>query len=128
MGWTDDCGYGKIRNKSIKTRAHRWFYELYKGKIEEGKVICHTCDTPSCVNPDHLYQGTQQDNIKDRVLRKRGGSSKIAGENNLNSKLTKEDVLEIRNSNKSLSFFAKKFGMGTSQIHRIRKNQSWKDV
>jgi hypothetical protein len=127
-GWSDENGYGKLSNNLTRMRAHRWTYELFKGKIKKGAVICHTCDITACVNPDHLYEGTQADNVRDRVLRGRGGSHKIAGENSKNSKLKKEDVWEIRSSKQTLSFLAKKFGIGTSQVHRIKTNKSWKGI
>ncbi len=62
--------YGCMFYKKI-IRSHRFSYMIYKGEIEKGKLICHTCDNPSCVNPDHLYQGTSQDNYDDMKNRGR---------------------------------------------------------
>ena len=53
-------------------RAHRYSYEITHGAIEPGKLILHSCDNPRCVNPHHLRQGTQSDNLMDREKRKRG--------------------------------------------------------
>lgn len=65
-------GYGRIGLSSGKCiNAHRVSYVIHKGKIPEDQFICHTCDNPSCVNPDHLFAGTRQDNIDDMIIKKR---------------------------------------------------------
>lgn len=70
--WTgpaDEHGYGKLgyggRDAKAEYKAHRMSYEMRFGPISAGKVICHTCDNPSCVNPNHLFEGTQKDNTQD---------------------------------------------------------------
>ncbi|HDS1649029.1 TPA: HNH endonuclease [Stenotrophomonas maltophilia] len=70
-GW-DGRGYGKTGGRCGSTGAHRLFFEKFNGPLVEGGVICHKCDTPACVNPCHLYQGTQKDNAEDRERRGRG--------------------------------------------------------
>lgn len=76
--WTGSCiaaGYGQIevrengRRKSL--RVHRVVWELLRGPIPEGLVLCHTCDNPPCCNPDHLFVGTHRDNILDMVSKGR---------------------------------------------------------
>lgn len=68
-GFLDRSGYGEIKvtigNKRLKRRAHRVSWELSRGQIPDGLCVCHTCDNPRCVNIDHLFLGTQDDNIKD---------------------------------------------------------------
>ena len=61
----DKKGYGNFRNIKME-RAHRFSYETYKGPIPEDMYVCHSCDVPSCVNPDHLWLGTAKDNSQDR--------------------------------------------------------------
>jgi hypothetical protein len=59
------AGYGSITVDSIQTGAHRYMWALHNGPIPSGAFICHRCDTPSCVNPDHLFVGTPRDNTRD---------------------------------------------------------------
>lgn len=66
---THGYGYFGANGKSI--RAHRASYQIYKGKIGDGLYVLHSCDNPSCVNPDHLWLGTQKDNIRDRNIKGR---------------------------------------------------------
>ena len=65
-----------INGKTKTYRAHRYIYEYVNGPIPESLVVCHTCDTPRCVNPDHLWLGTVSDNAMDAVNKKRHGMTK----------------------------------------------------
>lgn len=58
-------GYGYFYNGHKNVGAHRYSYEIFKGKIPDGYHVCHSCDVPSCVNPDHLFIGTNNDNRQD---------------------------------------------------------------
>jgi len=68
----DSSGYGVIHVKNMPVRAHRFSYQLFKGEITDNLFVCHRCDNPKCVNPDHLFLGTAKDNNLDRTLKGRG--------------------------------------------------------
>lgn len=104
-----------------KIYAHRYSYELANGEIPEGMLVCHSCDNPKCVRPDHLFLGTYQTNIDDREMKKRGNRSP--------QKLTWEDVFIIRERRKageSYQSIAKDYDVSGSTIGGISKNKTWK--
>ncbi len=114
-------GFGKIRG------AHRFAYVLKYGEIKDGFFICHRCDTPSCVNPEHLFMGTNKDNVNDCIAK--GRNSK--GEYHHNSKLNKLSVMEIRRmSNDGVSHrnIAKKYGVSYSAIDCVVNKKTWRHV
>lgn len=86
--------YGSVNFNCKNILAHRFSYEKYIGLIPEGMFVCHKCDNPSCVNPEHLFLGNADINNKDRV--KKGRSNSARGSKCGSSKLKEEDVLEIR--------------------------------
>lgn len=116
---TDGYGlFGLSRNDII--RAHRFSYEYFIDKIPNNLLVCHKCDTPSCVNPDHLFVGTQQDNINDASQKNR----MTYGEKHYFSKLTNKQVLEIKNSKEDTYTLANKYNISISQIKRILNYKS----
>jgi predicted XRE-type DNA-binding protein len=119
-------GGTNIGRKSVL--AHRASYELYKGKIPDGLLVCHKCDNPRCVNPDHLFLGTHADNSKDMSEKHRG----VNGEKSINAKLTSNKVMEIRfaakRGNMMIKEIAYVFGVSYKTVSKIANNKSWRHL
>jgi HNH endonuclease len=130
-GWCNDQGYGIILVRGQKTRAHRLVYELTVSPLGEMKA-CHTCDNPTCCNPDHIFPGTTKDNADDMMSKGRGGYRTFRGEDHGNSKLTSEQVLEIRRlvqeGNLRYREIAERFDIAISTVGHIKTNRLWKHL
>lgn len=103
--------------------AHRFSYELFNGPIEAGLYVCHRCDTPLCVNPQHLFLGTHKENMAD--MRQKNRSYRGRGEEKGTSILTNNQAREIRESNEKRSVLAKRFGVSITTIRRIQSGETY---
>jgi hypothetical protein len=134
----DDCwvwlgtlytqGYGRFYHHSLKeTKAHRVSYLLHFGEIPKNSLICHKCNNHKCVNPNHLYAGTNDDNMKDLSV-----SGILKGENNPASKLTENLILQIRKeylkSGITTRFLSKKHNVSQGLISKVIRGDCWKHV
>lgn len=132
--WTgslDENGYGFFRVDRKMARAHRVSFELFCQPIPEGLNVLHSCDTPCCVNPDHLRLGTHSDNMKDRSARKRAPHLHRPGSKNGQAKLNEDQVCEIRKlalAGETDTKIASKFNVSRRAICGIRSGKTWRHV
>lgn len=126
-GKTSD-GYGVINLDGKSLLAHRVAYSIFKNKSPNGKLVCHSCDTPACVNPDHLFLGTQADNMADM---KQKGRRKNINKNDKNGRaklcLTKaQDIRSKYEQGCLLKELAIENGVSMSTISRVIRGENWK--
>lgn len=131
--WTkkvDRWGYGLFVHKENGTRfyllAHRVVWQLCYGKIPEGLLVCHHCDNPPCVNPKHLFLGTDKDNAQDCI--RKGRKNPVKGEKHPKAKLTAKQALEIKTSTENRRIIAEKFGITPSHVNNIQAGRTWKHI
>lgn len=125
-------GYGLFWFNGQYVKAHRFSWEMHIGRIPKGMLVCHRCDNPGCVNPAHLFLGTQKDNMQDAL--KKGRTIKMHGEKCGKSKLTEKEVLLIRREykpysrNNNLRTLAEKHDTHQANIRDIVKRNTWKHI
>ena len=127
QGCSHHGGYGALCIKGKWASAHRTAYTFWKGIIPKGLCVLHRCDNPSCINPDHLFLGTQADNAKDR--NRKGRTSQ--GESFWRAKLTEKQVRAIRRrraAGESLASLGREYGLRWQGIQNVVKRKTWKHV
>ena len=124
-------GYGRFKLNGKLESPHIISYILRNGEYDRSLDVCHHCDNPSCVNPEHLFLGTRSENMLDSYKKGRSICRTPKGIKNPNSKLNPEKVKKIRkliNKNIILSKIAEDFNVHRSTINKIKFNEIWKDV
>lgn len=138
-------GYGRIKYtykcKIIRFQAHRFSYLMHFGEIPEDMKVCHKCDNPTCVNPDHLFIGTTKDNVTDRVNKNRSAKGikngshthperMTRGSDHKCSKLKESDIKKIRSLRNTTSLYklGRLFSVSTTTIKNIIYMKAWKHV
>lgn len=119
-------GYGTFSVNRKSKLAHRVSYELYVGEIPDGLLVLHRCDNPACVNPKHLFIGSNADNVHD--CEQKGRAVHLTGEKHGSAKLTEEQVMAIRNKRKDRALeptLAKEYGVTQEHISRIVLRKAW---
>jgi hypothetical protein len=116
--------YRRINGKQKIYKEHRLVYEQHNGTIPQGLLVRHACDNPSCINPNHLLMGTARDNSNDKVQRKRHAY----GMTHPRHKLTEQDVLNIRASDRTDKELANAYNIDRSTIRKIKLKRTWKHI
>jgi hypothetical protein len=145
VDWTPTCwlwrgakregGYGSMLRNGKLQSVHRLAYDRLIGPIPEGLRVLHTCDIPGCVNPRHLFLGTQRDNMRDGVRKGRVRVPGTSGAKNPMAKLTEAQVAEIRASFErghgkgfprgNAKALARKFGIDPNHVRQIVRGRRW---
>lgn len=131
-------GYGAVRIGKQRYLAHRAAFTIAFGSPGPDDLVLHRCDNPRCVNPDHLFVGTQADNVHDMIVkgrhchgdawRARNLEHLPRGEDHPNSKLTWADVALIRDAmarGGSVNGLARRFGVSARTISNVRDRKAW---
>lgn len=128
--WMARCrlGYGQVRVSGKLEGAHRFSFAIENKRWPTVNVL-HRCDNPTCVNPQHLFEGTQEENVRDRERKGRGGQCKRRGEHCGTAKLTSRDVIILRQSAKDgvpMSHIARQFGVTYDCVLSIVRGRTWR--
>lgn len=119
-------GYGKVKVQGRDTTAHRWSWTLHNGPVPEGLHVLHRCDVPSCVNPAHLWLGTNLENDRDKRAKRRHYILPLQRD----PKVTDGQVMEMRRlrGKETTVSLAARFGIHPSQVSRIQRGHYFKHL
>lgn len=128
-GGTRSNGYGSVRLSRPRRidNAHRVSYAMRYGPIPAGKIVCHRCDVPLCVRPDHLFIGSHAINMNDAIKKGR----RLLGERHHKAKLCRSDVITIRKryaAGESIKNIASDYPVHTSNIGYICRGAIWRHI
>lgn len=126
LGHKNNKGYGYVSVGGKLDVAHRHAWRAFCGGIPNGMHVLHHCDNPPCCNPDHLFLGTNADNVRDRIAK--GRSADVRGAKNGRAKLTEDDVRAIRMDSKSHGRVAREYGVRPYTVQMIRQRKTWAHV
>lgn len=123
QGALNEDGYGHLVHEGRRPAVHRLSYEFYKGEIPEHMCVCHSCDTPACINPDHLFLASHKGNMEDKVSKGR----QYKGIEVWSAKINMAIAAKIRVDSRVHREIAAEYGIHTSAISRIKHNKIWAD-
>lgn len=141
QGAKNKAGYGTLTVNKKTVFAHRYSYQYHVGEIPEKLFVCHKCDNPSCINPEHLFLGDNYINILDASIKNRLASGKKNGAHTHKekvrkgsqigtAKLTENQVIEIRQAYKKIpqKTLAAMYGVSRGTIQNIHEGRNWTHV
>lgn len=126
--WMKSCndgGYGQVKINGRLQRTHRVSWELSFGLIPKGMNVLHRCDTRCCVNPNHLFLGTQKDNMVDASTKKRIKMPCQKGSLHSRAKLSETDILNIREDKRDNKTIAASYAISKSHVGNIKSKSKW---
>jgi len=113
--------------RGTKTGAHRAAWSLYRGEeLSSDALVCHRCDTPGCVNPDHLFVADQSENMAD--MHRKGRHATPHGDGHWNASLCADGVVAIRADPRPAHEIAREYGVKPPAIFKIKTRRTWKHV
>jgi len=133
-GSTDGHGYGSIGKGGQRgplLKAHRVSWEIHRGPVPDGMEVCHHCDNPPCTNPDHLFLGTQADNMADAARKGRTRNTPFRGEANGHAIFSEIDIRAIRQAHATgvgVKALGRLYGTSHTNIGFIVRRETWRHV
>lgn len=130
--WTsaqNNNGYGRLKIGTKHSAAHRLSYAHFRGAIPHGMCVLHTCDVRTCVNPAHLWLGTNDDNVADRVAKGRTRWNPKRGASHPCAKLTEQnikDIFSMLNEGLTQKHIAAYYGISQQTVSKIKRRVAWK--
>ena len=121
-------GYGQLTVNGEQVYAHRFAYQWFTGEDPNDFHVCHRCDNPSCVNPDHLFLGTRKDNMQDASAKGRMRNGGRQGTANAAARITEDDVKAIRSAVGLQKEIAERFGVSRMIVSKIKTRRTWSHI
>lgn len=125
-------GYGRFKLNGKLVSPHAISYQIHNDDYDSTKDVCHKCDNPSCINPEHLFLGTRTQNVLDSIQKGRWNGNPTKGADHPSSKLTDKDVMLIKAilkySDLNVVQIAKMFSVSLTTIKNIRSKKRWSHI
>lgn len=128
LGDTIGHGYGRFRHHNRLLRAHRVSWELANGPVPAGLFVLHRCDVPACINPRHLFLGTQAENNADMIAKGRFGARGPKGEAHGSARLSEAQAISIIGDGRHYKAIAEEYGIVPDHVLAIKAGRAWKHL